>query len=517
MNTHVAKQIQRIIDEAEQDKLSVIVQMKTDDELEKYLALTTEAIEKRRVVTSARSLVPPAKKALRVGVSGGLTPAAQRSLRLSDSLPAAALLATAALGFGQYSALVAAGAKALAPLLDSDWVSGVAASMAGGKDSTNVAPPVHFSLSGSAVFDLSKDELYKLPQNVPHVADVFVNRRVRIPPVAKSAELPRVVEDNKANTWGLARTGALASWGVFEARGEGATVAVLDTGVDATHPDLKGKIVDFAEFDEDGRELPTGGLANAYDSAEHGTHCAGIIAGGKESGRWIGMAPKAKILAGLVLKNGSGTDAQILAGMEWAIKNGAQVISMSLGGLRLSVDVLDTYTRTIIKANQVGIPVVVAVGNEGSQTTGSPGNDYFAFTVGATDSEDWAAGFSGGRTQIFTTSPYIKPEYLPLVYSKPDVAAPGVDIYSSVPGGKWEAWNGTSMATPHVAGAMALLLGAPGLLRNQPLNQRATLLQSLLISTVKELGEAGQNHRFGHGRIDVLRALGYADELGYFA
>lgn len=228
------------------------------------------------------------------------------------------------------------------------------------------------------------------------------------------------------------------------------------------------------------------------------------------------MAPMAKILAGLVLKGGKGTDAQILAGMEWAIEKGAHVISLSLGGLRLSVDVLDTYTRTIIKANQVGIPVVVAVGNEGSQTSGSPGNDYFAFTVGATDSEDWAAGFSGGRTQVFTSSQYIKAEYLPLVYSKPDVAAPGVDIYSSIPKGGWEAWNGTSMATPHVAGAMALLLGKPARLVDQPAAQRANLLQSLLISTVKELGEAGQNHRFGHGRIDVLRAMGYARDLGYF-
>src|SRR5206468_4512434 len=136
-------------------------------------------------------------------------------------------------------------------------------------------------------------------------------------------------------------------------------------------------------------------------------------------------------------------------------------------------DVLDTYTRTIISANRVGIPVVAAVGNEGSQIVGTPGNDYFAFTVGATDAEDWAAGFSGGRTQVFVTSRYIQPQYLPLVYSKPDVSAPGVDIYSSVPGGKWEAWNGTSMATPHVAGAMALLLGAPTKIADQPVAQRA--------------------------------------------
>ena len=141
--------------------------------------------------------------------------------------------------------------------------------------------------------------------------------------------------------------------------------------------------------------------------------------------------------------------------------NKADVISLSLGGLRMSPDVLDTYTRTILNANRLGIPVVVAAGNDGSQTTGSPGNDVFAFTVGATDIADRPAGFSGGRTQVITTSRYIDPKYLPLVYSKPEVTAPGVDVYSAVPGGKWAVYNGTSMATPHVAGAMALLLSKP--------------------------------------------------------
>lgn len=513
---HVQKQIERILDEAPDENLSVIVQMKTDEKISNYLQLTTEAIERRLVVSSARMLVPPAKDLLKVGAKGELTPATRKKLRTSDSLPAIAVLAGEALGLTQYSGLIEMGAKALLPLLDSKWVASLMAKTTQGLAPATQAVPVQFPLSGSAVLNLTRDELNQLPRNLGNVADVFVNRHIKLPPVAKSGSLPRVVEDNKANTWGLVKTGALASWGAFEARGEGARIAVLDTGVDATHPDLQGRIADFAEFDMNGRKDPNIGLADAYDSGQHGTHCAGIIAGGNASGRWIGMAPKAKILSGLVLKKGTGTDAQILAGMEWAINSGADVISLSLGGLQLSSNVLDTYTRTIIKANQLGIPVVVAVGNEGSQTSGSPGNDYFAFTVGATDSEDWAAGFSGGRTQVFTNSPYVKPEYLPLVYSKPDVAAPGVDIYSSIPGGQWEAWNGTSMATPHVAGAMALLMGKPGKLASEPKTQRANLVQSLLISTVKELGEAGQNHRFGHGRIDVLRAMGYARELGYF-
>jgi subtilisin family serine protease len=446
-----------------------------------------------------------------------MTPAAKRRLGESNMVSAPLFLASQAVRPFLGEDLAAVGTTALQSLLQSDWVAAIASkrdpARRGGRSQR--PRPVMFPTSGSAVMEMSRDELRELPTQVPNIADIFPNRTVRVPPVAKAADLPAVVEDNKANTWGLQATGALAAWGAFGTRGQGARIAVLDTGVDASHPDLKGKVDAFAEFNVNG-ELVTNKLSDSYDSDEHGTHCAGTIAGGDASGRWIGMAPEAKVLAGLVLKNGSGSDAQILAGMDWAIQNGAHVISMSLGGLRMTADVLDTYTRTIINANRVGIPVVVAVGNDGSQTGGSPGNDYFAFTVGATDFNDRAAGFSGGRTQIFVTSRFIQPQYLPLVYSKPEVAAPGVSVYSSIPGGSWAAWNGTSMATPHVAGAMALLLGEPTVIASEPTTQRANLLQSLLISTVKELGEAGQNHRFGYGRIDVLRALGYARELGYF-
>ena len=159
----------------------------------------------------------------------------------------------------------------------------------------------------------------------------------------------------------------------------------------------------------------------AYDSGEHGTHCCGTVAGGKAKRIRIGMAPEAGLLAGLVLKGGSGTDAQILAGMQWAIQRKADVISMSLGGFSMTPDVMDTCSRTIITANRLGIPVVVAMGNDGHQTSGAPGNDFFAFGAGATDVQDRAAGFSGGRTQIIAKSRFIDDRYLPLVYRKVQV------------------------------------------------------------------------------------------------
>jgi subtilisin family serine protease len=535
---YLDRKIERIADESESDNVSVIVQMKSENnELNQYLESTSEAISKRSSIVTARALLPPRKELLRMNKKGTITPASRRKLQELPSSSTAMLLASLVLdAFTDNQELTTAGLNALKPLLESDFVKNIVAennrkkSKKSSKDSVtnpDESEPVHFWSSSSAVLDLTKDQLKRLPLEVPRISDIYPNRVVRIPPVSKADDLPRVVTDNKSNTWGLAKIGALSTWGVFGAKGKDVLVAVLDTGVDGNHPDLKGKIAGFAEFDRKGTEVPGSG-ANIRDAGEHGTHCAGIIAGGRASGRWIGVAPEAKILAGMVLTADAegepiyGTDAQILGGIEWAIKSGAHIISMSLGGLRMTADVLDVYTRSIINANRKGIPVVVSVGNEGSQTSCSPGNDYFAFSVGATDFNDRAAGFSGGRTQIIENSRYIRPEYLPMIFSKPDVSAPGVSIYSSVPNktdeskNSWAALSGTSMAAPHVSGALALLLSNPTTIAADLEGiQRVNFLQALLTSTVEELGESGQNHRFGYGRIDILRAFGYANELGY--
>ncbi|HEX8417774.1 MAG TPA: S8 family serine peptidase [Methylobacterium sp.] len=350
-----------------------------------------------------------------------------------------------------------------------------------------------------------------------NIEDIYPNRRLFVPPVAVPRKLPDLVEDNKVSSWGLRKVGALSAWGAYECRGEGILVGLLDTGVDARHPDLVGKIAHWAEFDDAGRQVKN---SKPHDSDRHGTHCAGTIVGGNASRRWIGMAPKAKIAAALVLKGRfGGTDAQILAGIDWAVNLDVDVISMSLGGLVMGPEVPSTYTSAIMSALRVGIPVVAAIGNEGSQTSGSPGSDYFAFAVGATDTADRAAGFSGGRTQVIRSSSFFPEGALPVVYSKPDVSAPGVAVYSCVPTGPgikepWEHFNGTSMAAPHVAGAIALLLSATNIKNVDPAD-RAFLIQDLLTGSAEELGEAGQNHRFGFGRIDVLGAIGFAKELGY--
>ena len=158
---------------------------------------------------------------------------------------------------------------------------------------------------------------------------------------------------------------------------------------------------------------------------------------------------------------------------------------------------------------------VAAIGNDGDGTGGSPGSDVFALSVGATDVDDRVAGFSSGRTQVVTESAVIRPGLLPLPYPKPDVSAPGVAVESSVPGGGWAVFNGTSMATPHTTGAVALLLSATTGLANVDRRDRVATVIDLLIGGVRELGESGQDHRYGFGAVDVLGAIGLAKERGF--
>ncbi len=516
MSSNIDEQIEKIADEADTDRFSVIVQMESKEKLTEYLEAISEAMSQRRSMVSARDMAIPKKSDL--SRKGGLTPSGQKRFSADATSSAKSLIAFLMLDVVAAAMLKQLGLDALQPLFQSPLVRSLVekSTSSSGTGKGTESKPVHFWTSASAILKVTKDELKTLRSEVSNVSAVYPNRTVRIPPISKAQGLPHIVEDNKAYTWGLSRTGAMACWGAFETRGSGVKVAILDTGFDPSHPDLANKLAGFAEFDHNGN-LATEDIKDANDSGGHGTHCAGVVVGGDKSGRWIGMAPDAHILSAQVLKNGFGTDAQILGGLQWAITNKADVISMSLGGLRLSADVLDTYTRTIINANRLGIPVVVSVGNDGSQTTGSPGNDYFAFTVGATDGDDRPAGFSGGRTQIIEKSQYIDAKFLPVVYSKPELTAPGVEIYSSVPGGKWEAWNGTSMATPHVAGAMALMLSKPCTIRELVGLNRVHVLQTALTSTVRELGEAGQDHRYGYGRVDVLRAMGYAKAEGYWS
>jgi subtilisin family serine protease len=490
---------------AASDRRSVIVRMgHPPSEITETAQGATEALRRRSLALSARDCLPPDRAP--GATSSRATPRPQvraDAEALKGSLLVQAPTSTAR----DVDDLRDEVHERLQPLIDNERVQ---QALQRGAVSPDDAVDELWT-SGAIALDLSPDDIQALHEEVPEIAAIEINRQLRLPPVVEVLNIPEEVRERRGTSYGLDSIRALATWGAHGARGRGVRVGILDTGVDAAHPDLADRVVAWAEFDADGREV----TSDPHDADRHGTHVAGTIAGGNTSGQWIGVAPESELCCAKVLGADGGTDKQILAGLRWAIEQQVDVISMSLGGLTLGPEMPSTYTEAIVAALQQGIPVVVAIGNEGSQTAGSPGNDIFALAVGATDYQDRPAGFSGGRTHVVFESDFIRANLLPLPYSKPDVSAPGVAIVSSVPGGGWAALNGTSMATPHVAGAIALLLSATRIREDTAKEERAFLISDLITGSVEELGEAGQDHRYGFGRVDVLRAVDFARERGY--
>ncbi|QFZ24116.1 peptidase S8 [Saccharothrix syringae] len=282
-----------------------------------------------------------------------------------------------------------------------------------------------------------------------------------------------------------AQIGAPAAWQAGYT-GEGVKVAVLDTGVDADHPDLRGREAAERNFTDD---------PDAVDRIGHGTHVAATIA--SNDAKYRGVAPGAALLDGKVCaSSGMCQDSWILAAMQWAVEQGADVVNMSLGGTDTpGLDPLEQAVETL--SRQTGALFVVAAGNSGSPgTIGSPGSADAALTVGAVDRQDGIAPFSSRGPRLGDGGP------------KPDITAPGVDIVAAkaaegVLGDPVDdghvAMSGTSMATPHVAGAAALLA------QQHPDWTGARLKAALMASAAHNPALTAFDQ--GAGRVDSGRAL----------
>lgn len=245
--------------------------------------------------------------------------------------------------------------------------------------------------------------------------------------------------------WPLFKVEAAAAWDISS--GSGVKVAVLDTGVQANHPDLTGKVIlqkDFAYNDN-----------VADDVAGHGTHVCGTIAATTNNG--IGVASLGfgtQIIAGKVLNNsGSGTLAKIANGITWAADNGAKVINMSLGGTSGST----ALQNAVNYAWNKGVVVVAAAGNSNTTAANYPAYYTNAIAVAATDQNDARASFSNYGSWV-------------------DIAAPGVDVGSTYINSQYVYMSGTSMASPHVSALAALVWSSS-------YGTSATAVRSRLIST----------------------------------
>jgi subtilisin family serine protease len=271
------------------------------------------------------------------------------------------------------------------------------------------------------------------------------------------------IADESSVTWGLQATKAIDS----QFSGAGIKIAVLDTGFDVNHPDFLGRKITTKSF-VSGEDV--------QDGNGHGTHCIGTACGSKAPSTLprYGVAYNAEIFAGKVLSNeGSGTDSQILQGIEWAIANGCEIISMSLGGATQPGQSYSRIYETIAqRALKRGSLIVAAAGNESNRKSGiikpvaRPANCPSVLAVAAIDANLRVANFS---TQG------INPQG-----GQVDIAAPGVNIRSSWPlPDQYNSISGTSMATPHVAGIAALHAEASGL--------RGQELWNLLVRSAQRL------------------------------
>lgn len=503
-------QVEKIIDEGQGDRRSVVVCMAEQHGRTVLPDLIANTLLRRRLILTARDVMPcprdgrggdPSKsESLFVSAANSSEPGGGgKSLTSTDEI---------------VKELKQEGMRVIAPLFSLEVVqrSIVEAQKFLGQEFNQEAIslwPAH-----AVHLDISRDDLASLVDSTVGIASIHANDTVPLPQIVEVFRVPEELTHGAASSWGVQKINALAAWGVYGSRGGGVTVGILDSGLDVRHPDLAGKLADWAEFDENGVRV----YSNPHDSGLHGTVCSGTIAGGKHSGQWIGVAPEAKLAAGLVLGNKPATVVQILAGMRWAIEKQVDVLNMSLGKFIAEPETPQAFAWAMFTCLRAGIVPVIAIGNDGAQTSDTPGNDLFAYATGSTDYRDQPAGFSGGRTQIIRESQILAPQFLPFIYQKPDVSAPGVAIKTSVPveaNPPWGFFDGTSLAATHVSGAIALLLGATKIRERVCGWNRAWLIHDFITSSVDELGESGLDARFGFGRIDVLRAIGFAYECGY--
>ncbi|HZQ97612.1 MAG TPA: S8 family peptidase [Chloroflexota bacterium] len=297
--------------------------------------------------------------------------------------------------------------------------------------------------------------------------------------------------------WWLPKIDAPAAWSTTTGS-PSVKVAVLDSGVELTHPDLSPNIADGTNtLGEDPQQVAEDGCANTttvQDDFGHGTHVSGIVAAvGNNAVGVAGVAWNVRILPVKVLDcTGNGSDAQIIAGIDWAIANGAQVINMSLGGPGDS-PVLDAAVQ---RAWNAGLVVVAAAGNGATNVPYYPAASPGAIAVSATDPNDQLAPFSNYGSDVA-------------------LSAPGTSVLSTWTESSYRFESGTSMASPMVAGSAALLLSA------HPEYDNGRVLGVLFASASKPTicpgatscayDATGRNDYFGHGRVDLARALRFTN------
>jgi subtilisin family serine protease len=335
-------------------------------------------------------------------------------------------------------------------------------------------------LTGTIIADLSDDDADRMRRELPEVLVMRDEPIELIPPARVTATARDTIDDS--DRWHLQAIGLTnARSNGFGGTGAGITISVLDTGVDPTHPELNGKVVEAVTFDARPDVWAANPITPSIDTEGHGTHVSGLVCG-----ETVGVAPGARILNGVMIPGGNGNVSDFVLALEWtARRSDVQIVNMSAGIRGFTEGLLQVVSEDI---RTVGILPVFATGNEGHNKTRSPGNYIDPISVGATNRDDRVASFSSGGTLITENHQY----------TVPDLVAPGEGVYSSVIGGGYEAWDGTSMATPVVAGVAALIL------EKYP-DMTLTDLEDMLRYACKDLGFPPD--RQGAGLVQVPEEL----------
>ncbi|MGB9637241.1 MAG: S8 family peptidase [Microgenomates group bacterium] len=328
-------------------------------------------------------------------------------------------------------------------------------------------------LSPAAVEALKRqDGVLRIDDDV--VVEALADRRPmfyrRVKPTSTPTPAPAQVLP-----WGIDRIEAEKVWATTSA--ELVKVGIVDTGIDVKHPDLKDNL--------------KGGVSTvlytrSYDDDNgHGTHVAGIVAALNNSFGVVGVGPGIDLYAVKVLdRRGNGYLSDVIEGLDWAIANGMQVVNMSLG---TSSDV-QSFHDAVQRVNSAGIVQVAAAGNSGGAVI-YPAAYPEVIAVSATDQSDTLASWSSRGAEV-------------------DLAAPGVDIYSTYKGSTYKTLSGTSMASPHVAGVAALVLSVPSKCDyNADRICSPAEVQQRLETTAEDLGVSGRDDLYGYGLVNAEKAV----------
>lgn len=304
-------------------------------------------------------------------------------------------------------------------------------------------------------------------------------------------------ERNKAFTWGLDLIGLpLLKQTLPLLAGKGVRLGVIDTGIDPKHRDLKGRTLHFRNFLDPAASLP-------FDDNGHGTHVAGTMVGGSSSSITIGLAPQADLVVAKAFSaRGWAQDAHLLLALQWmADPDGDPLTADGVRVINNSWNFSDSYSGknpedepfclAIEKLEQLGILSVFSSGNSGPDrgSVQIPGSCPHALTVGASDENDTVASFSS-RGPV---------QWRNIQLAKPEIVAPGVKVLSAYPD-MFATRSGTSMAAPHVTGALALLAQMHPSLSSID-------LKALLLKHPKDIGPPGFDSDTGQGRLDLIPFL----------